>query len=86
VKSAGHAWDGPASMSADMPTFAQDTLGRVPKLVRATDGHAAAGFEGEIQKPSGPVSNVSSDVAGQLPAVDADQFERLAVRFIKKNI
>ncbi|WP_321812894.1 type VI secretion system Vgr family protein [Burkholderia sp. BCC1985] len=85
VKSAGHVWDGPASMSADMPKFGQDTLGRVPKLVRSTDGNAAAGFEGEVKRPSGPLSNLSSDAAGQLPAVDADQFERLAVQFIKNN-
>ncbi|MCS6474394.1 DUF2345 domain-containing protein, partial [Burkholderia pseudomallei] len=86
VKSAGHVWDGPASMSVDMPTFGQETLGRVPTLIRSTDGNAATGFVGEVKKPSGPLSDLSSNAAGELPAIDADQFERMAVQFIKKNI
>ena len=86
VKSGGHAWDGPASMSADMPTFDQDTLGRVPKLVRSTDGNAAAGFAGHVEKSSEALSKLTTDAAGQLPAVDADQVERLAVQFIKKHV
>ncbi|WP_260433496.1 type VI secretion system Vgr family protein [Burkholderia sp. Bp8998] len=86
VKSAGHAWGGPASMSADMPAFGQDTLDRVPKLVCASDGNAAPGFDGLIQKTSGALSDLKADAAGELPAVDTDQFERLAVQFIKKNV
>ncbi|RKU04174.1 type VI secretion system tip protein VgrG [Burkholderia sp. Nafp2/4-1b] len=86
VKSAGHAWDGPASMTADMPAFGQGTLGRVPKLVRASDGNAAAGFDGRIHKASGALSDLIGDAAGELPAVDTDQFEKLAVKFIKKNV
>ncbi len=86
VKSAGHAWDGPASMSVDMPSFGQDALDRVPKLIRSSDGNAAPGFDGQIQKASGALSNLTADAAGELPAVDTDQFERLAVQFIKKNV
>ncbi|RQR22961.1 type VI secretion system tip protein VgrG [Burkholderia sp. Bp9143] len=86
VKSGGHAWDGPASMSVDMPAFGQDSLDLVPKLVRASDGNAAPGFEGQIQKTSGAQSDLTTDAAGELPAVDTDQFERLAVQFIKKNV
>lgn len=86
VKSAGHSWDGPASMSADMPKFDHAALGRVPKLVRATDGNAAAGFDGQVQKASGALSNLKTDAVGELPAVHADQFEKLAVQFVKKNV
>ncbi|WP_175917386.1 type VI secretion system Vgr family protein [Burkholderia pyrrocinia] len=86
VKSAGHAWGGPASMDTDMPKFDKAPLGRVPKLVRATDGDAVAGFDGQIQKASGALSNLTTDTAGELPAVHADQFEKLAVQFIKKNV
>jgi uncharacterized protein (DUF2345 family) len=86
VKSDGHAWDGPASMSVDLPTFDRRTLGRVPKLIRPTDGNAASGFEGQIQKASGTLSSLTTDSAGELPAVDTDRFERLAVQFIKKNV
>ncbi|VWC85863.1 type IV secretion protein Rhs [Burkholderia contaminans] len=86
VKSNGHAWDGPASMSVDLPTFDQRTLGRVPKLVRPTDGNAAPGFEGQVRKTSGTLSDLTTDMAGELPEVDTDRFERLAVQFTKKNI
>ena len=86
VKSDGHAWDGPASMSVDLPTFDQSPLGRVPKLIRPTDGNAAPGFEGQIRKASGTLSSLTTDTAGELPAVDTDRFERLAVQFAKKNV
>ena len=86
VKSNGHAWDGPASMSVDLPTFDQRPLGRVPKLVRPTDGHAAPGFEGQIRKASGTLSDLTTDMAGELPEVDTDRFEKLAVQFTKKNV
>ncbi|WP_175856036.1 type VI secretion system Vgr family protein [Burkholderia anthina] len=85
VKSAGHSWGGPASMDVDMPKFSQDALGRVPKLIHAADGDAAAGFDGRVKKSSTVLSNSMTDAAGTLPAVDADQVERLAVQFIKKN-
>ena len=85
VKSAGHAWGGPASMSTDMPTFDHAPLGRVPKLVRATDGDAVAGFDGHMQRASEALSNLTTDAAGELPAVHGDQFETLSVQFIKKN-
>ncbi|WP_412529379.1 type VI secretion system Vgr family protein [Burkholderia lata] len=86
VKSDGHAWDGPASMSVDLPAFDRHTLGRVPKLIRPTDGNAAPGFEGQVRKASGTLSSLTTDTAGELPAVDTDRFERLAVKFIKKNV
>ncbi|CAM2179731.1 type VI secretion system secreted protein VgrG [Burkholderia latens] len=86
VKSAGHVWGGPSSMNADMPKFDRDTLGRIPTLIRPTDGNAAAGFDGEVRKPSGPLSDLSTNTAGELPAIDADRFERLDVQFIKKKI
>ncbi|RQS31125.1 type VI secretion system tip protein VgrG [Burkholderia sp. Bp8992] len=86
VKSDGHAWGGPASMSVDLPAFDQRTLGRVPKLIRPTDGNAAPGFEGQVRKASGTLSNLTTDTAGELPAVDTDRFERLAVQFTKKNV
>ncbi|QTD92269.1 type VI secretion system Vgr family protein [Burkholderia anthina] len=86
VKSAGHLWGGAASMDADMPDFGQASLDRVPKLIRASDGDAAPGFDGRIQTASSALSNLTTDSAGELPAVDTDEFERLAVQFLKKNI
>jgi type VI secretion system VgrG family protein len=86
VKSAVHNWDGPASMSADMPTCDQAPLGRVPKLVRAGDGQAAAGVDAEIKKASGDLLDQTTDEAGKVAPLSGNQLEQLAVRFTKKTI
>jgi len=86
VKAAGHNWDGPASMSADMPTFDQAPLGRVPKLIRAGDGQAAAGVDAEIKKASGDLLDQRTDEAGKVAALSGNQLEQLAARFTKKTI
>jgi uncharacterized protein (DUF2345 family) len=85
VKSAGHTWGGPASMGTDMPKFDAGTMGRVPQLVRATDGVPVSGYEGEVQKATGDLISGQSDAGGKLPAVSSDRFEPLAVRFFKKK-
>lgn len=85
VKSAGHTWAGPASMSADMPKFDHAPLGRVPKLVRATDGQPVKGFEGEVRKASGEVIKGKTDANGELPPLKGDQFESFVVNFFKKS-
>ncbi|WP_175691656.1 type VI secretion system Vgr family protein [Burkholderia anthina] len=86
VKSNGHVWDGPASMRVDLPTFGEAALERVPQLIRSSDGNAAPGFDGQVQKASGTISNLTSNAAGELPTVDTDQFERLTAQFSKKNV
>ncbi|CAE6819842.1 type VI secretion system Vgr family protein [Paraburkholderia aspalathi] len=84
VKAAGHTWAGPASMSADMPKFDNAPLGRVPKLVRATDGQAVTGIDAEVQKAAGDVVKGQTDAAGKLSPISSDQFQQLAVKFFKK--
>ncbi|KWF09111.1 type VI secretion system Vgr family protein [Burkholderia pseudomultivorans] len=85
VKSAGHSWQGPASMSTDMPKFDHAPLGRVPKLVRATDGQAVEGMQAEITKASGEVVKGQSDAAGKLAPIQSNQFEPFVVNFFKNK-
>lgn len=85
VKSASHTWVGPASMSTDFPKFDQGSLGRVPKLVRATDGQPVEGMEAEVRKASGELIKGKTDAQGKLAPVSSDQFEQLAVRFFKSR-
>ncbi|MGN6083258.1 DUF2345 domain-containing protein, partial [Trinickia sp.] len=85
VKSAGHTWGGPASMSTDMPKFDHAPLGRVPKLVRASDGQPVKGFEGEVRKASGEVIKGKTDANGELPPLKGDKFESFVVNFFKKS-
>ncbi|MGU8083052.1 type VI secretion system Vgr family protein [Burkholderia pyrrocinia] len=85
VKSAGHSWQGPASMSTDMPKFDHAPLGRVPKLVRPTDGQAVEGMQAEITKASGEVVKGQSDAAGKLAPIQSNQFEPFVVNFFKNK-
>jgi type VI secretion system secreted protein VgrG len=86
VKSAEHHWDGPASMSADLPKFDHAPLGRVPKLVRASDGQGAVGIHADIEKASGDVLDQKTDDAGTLKPLQGSRVEPLAVKFSKKTI
>ncbi|WP_116135325.1 type VI secretion system Vgr family protein [Trinickia diaoshuihuensis] len=86
VKAATHTWTGPASMSIDMPRFDHAPLGRVPKLVRATDGQPASGFDAVVGKVSGELPSQKTDDAGKLTPIKSDQFESVAVQFVKKNV
>ncbi|MDN7430850.1 type VI secretion system Vgr family protein [Burkholderia sp. AU45388] len=85
VKSAGHSWQGPASMSTDMPKFDHAPLGRVPKLVRASDGNPIEGYVGEVHKSSGEIVNGQTDSAGTMAPIDHNQFEQVVVKFFKKD-
>lgn len=83
-KTAGHRWEGPASMSADLPKFDHGSLGRVPKLLRDLDGEPARGYQGEIQKATGEVVPGQTDAAGKLAPINSDQFIQMAARFFKQ--
>lgn len=85
VKSAGHTWSGPASMSTDMPKFDHAPLGRVPKLVRASDGQPVKGYEGEVRKASGELVKGVTDGSGKLAPLSGNQFESFVVNFFKKS-
>ncbi|OJA48522.1 type VI secretion system Vgr family protein [Burkholderia ubonensis] len=85
VKAAGHQWGGAASMSADLPTFDNAPLGRVPQLVRASDGKPVSGFEGEVRTASGQVVKGVTDSNGKLTPLSGNQFESFVVNFFKKT-
>ncbi|WP_246024862.1 type VI secretion system Vgr family protein [Paraburkholderia dinghuensis] len=85
VKSAGHTWGGAASMSTGMPKFDDAPLGRVPQLVRATDGQAASGYQGEIQKSAGDIVKGQTDGSGKLSPISSNQVESLVVKFFKQK-
>lgn len=85
VKAAEHIWDGPASAAADAPRFDHAPLGRVPKVVNATDGRAGPRFDAQVEKDSGALRGQNTDNDGKLPIVVSDHLEPLAVRFFKKS-
>ncbi|WP_258187493.1 type VI secretion system Vgr family protein [Trinickia symbiotica] len=85
VKAAGHTWDGPASMSADFPSFDDAALDRMPKLVRATDDEGVPGYDAEVRRATGQIVKGETDAAGCSEPIDSDQFEQLDAVFFKKK-
>ncbi|WP_240435770.1 type VI secretion system Vgr family protein [Ralstonia solanacearum] len=83
-KNAGHQWEGPASMSADLPKFDHGALGRVPKLVRATDGNPVSGYSGEVHKATGEVLPGQTDGGGKLAPLSSNRFVGMVARFFKQ--
>lgn len=85
VKAAGHHWDGPASMKVDLPTFDAGSTGRVPQLIRASDGVPVGGYEGEVLKATGNLVEGESDPQGKLSRIRGERFEPLMVNFFKNE-
>lgn len=85
VKTDGHHWNGPGSMKADLPTFGEGDLGRVPRLVRATDGLPVEGVEVHVEREGdGPLAG-QSDTAGRGPKVLTDHLQRLKGFFFSRR-
>ncbi|WGS53049.1 type VI secretion system tip protein VgrG [Paraburkholderia sp. D15] len=85
VKSAGHKWSGPASMSTEMPNFDKSALGRLPAVVRPVDGQGVQGLQAEIKKASGERMKGQSSATGELAPFTTDQFEKFAAQFFENQ-
>ncbi|AXV84402.1 type VI secretion system Vgr family protein [Ralstonia solanacearum] len=84
-KNSGHQWEGPASMGADLPKFDHGALGRVPKLVRASDKNPVTNYQGEASQATGGASPGQTNATGELVPVKSGRLEQLVVNFFKKR-
>ncbi|MDN2715715.1 type VI secretion system Vgr family protein [Janthinobacterium sp. SUN120] len=85
VKTDGHHWSGPASMKGELPTFGEGDLGRVPRLLRPTDGLPVEGVEVHIEREGdSPLTGVS-DADGRGPKVATDHLQRLKGFFFRRR-
>ena len=85
VKTDGHHWNGPASMKAELPTFGEGELGRVPRLLRPTDGLPVEGVEVHIEREGdSPMTGVSG-ADGRGPTVATDHLQRLKGFFFRRR-
>jgi type VI secretion system secreted protein VgrG len=62
VRTDGHNWDGPASVSAGLPKFSEGDLSRTPRLLSPTDGEPVAGMKLHVERPD--ASPVTGESAG----------------------
>ena len=85
VKTAGHHWNGPGSMKGELPSFSEGDLGRVPRLLRPTDGLPVEGAEVHIEREGdSPLTGVS-DADGRGPKVQTDHLQRLKGFFFRRR-
>ncbi|WP_332878811.1 DUF2345 domain-containing protein, partial [Massilia sp. S19_KUP03_FR1] len=50
IKTDGHHWNGPASGKTALPTFMEGEFGRIPRLLRATDGQPVEGMQVHVAR------------------------------------
>lgn len=83
IKTDGHHWNGPASAHTELPSFGEGDFGRVPKLVRATDGKPVEGVQMYVERAgASPISGVSnSDGKGE--KIVADRLQKIKAIFYR---
>jgi type VI secretion system secreted protein VgrG len=83
IKTDGHHWNGPASGKTELPTFSAGEFGRIPRLLRATDGKPVEGMKVHVERSDdGPVSGqTNSD--GEAEKITADHLQQLKATFYK---
>ena len=81
IKTDGHNWDGPASMSTDFPKFSEGDLGRTPRLLRPSDGEPVEGMKLHIGIADGDDVSGQTDSAGKGTKVVASALQRLKTFF-----
>ncbi|MEJ7805573.1 MAG: DUF2345 domain-containing protein, partial [Telluria sp.] len=83
IKTDGHHWNGPASAQTELPSFGAGDFGRVPQLVRATDGKPVEGMQLYVERDGeGPLSGVSnSDGKGE--KIVSDRLQKIRAIFYR---
>jgi type VI secretion system secreted protein VgrG len=85
VKTDGHHWNGPASMKGGTAHLRRSELGRVPRLLRPTDGLPVEGMEVHIEREGdSPMTGVSG-ADGRGPKVATDHLQRLKGFFFRRR-
>ena len=81
IKTAGHHWDGPASKSAELPSFGDGNFARTPRLLRGSDGQPVKDMALTLTRDSGAQVKGTSDAAGVAGKIGADHVEVLEATF-----
>ncbi|SFM82347.1 DUF2345 domain-containing protein, partial [Rugamonas rubra] len=83
IKTAGHNWNGPASRSAELPTFGEGDFGRKPRLLRAGDGDPVKDMDFEVERESDTALSGKSDDGGVGGKVEGERIEPLGAGFYR---
>ena len=85
IKTDGHHWNGPASASTELPTFGAGDFGRVPQLVRATDGKPVEGVKVFIERAGESPINGVTDGDGKAGKIVSDRLQRIRAIFYRPS-
>ena len=81
IKTDGHHWNGPASAHTELPSFGAGDFGRVPQLVRATDGEPVEGVKVYIERAGESPINGVTNSDGKVKKIVSDRLQRLRAIF-----
>jgi type VI secretion system secreted protein VgrG len=85
VKTDGHNWNGPASLSAELPTFGEGDFGRTPRLLRPTDGQPVEGMTLHVEREGDAPITGESDGNGEGPPLLGDRLQQFEAFFSQKR-
>ncbi len=83
IKTDGHNWNGPASRSAELPTFSEGDFGRKPRLLRAGDGGPVKDTGFEVEREGDAALSGKSDGGGVGGKVEGERIEQLGAGFYR---
>lgn len=85
VKTAGHHWNGPASRSAELPTFSDGDFGRAPRLVRGTDDEPAKDVTVHLARDGEAALSGTTDASGEACKSAANRMQQMLGTFYKRR-
>ena len=83
IKTDGHHWNGPASGKTELPTFSAGEFGRIPRLVRATDGKPVEGMMVYVERSGDSPISGQTNSAGEAEKITVDHLQQLKATFYK---
>jgi len=83
IKTDGHHWNGPASGKTELPTFSAGEFGRIPRLLRATDGKPVEGMKVHIERSGDSPVSGQTNSAGEAEKITVDHLQQLKATFYK---
>jgi type VI secretion system secreted protein VgrG len=85
IKTNGHHWNGPASKSAELPTFGEGDFARTPRLLRATDGEPVPDMELHVERDGLEPITDKSNGEGKGNEIVASGIQRIKAFFYQKR-